>query len=262
MYLCQRIKAMRYKEQILAFLHRHHMESITPVAALIDMDGTLYDSMKNHAAAWKRMTDEIGMNIPYDEFFLFEGMTGAATIELLFQREFNRNATDDEKEQLYKLKTEYFKELPAVKPMPGASTLLNEMKDMGMTRVLVTGSGQKSLIDRLSADFPDMFSPELMVTSRNVTKGKPHPEPYIKGMQLAGVGPKKSIVVENAPLGVKAGDRAGAFTIGITTGPIPADELTKAGAAVVFGSMTEFADEFPQLMLEIFNTSVENSVIY
>ncbi len=252
---------MEFETHIKNFLRRHHFENITPVAALIDMDGTLYDSMKNHAAAWKRMTDEIGMNIPYDEFFLFEGMTGAATIEMLFEREFNRKATDDEKERLYRVKTEYFKEMTPVKPMPGAAGLLSQMEQMGMKRVLVTGSGQLSLIDRLERDFPGAFDASMMVTSRNVTKGKPHPEPYIKGMQLAGVGPRKSIVIENAPLGVEAGDRSGAFTIAVATGPIPKDALEKAGAAIVFDSMSQLEENFAGLMMAIFNTSADKSVI-
>lgn len=247
---------MEHESYISEFLRRHHQKCWRPTVALLDMDGTLYDSMGNHTAAWKRMTDEIGMNIDRNEFYLFEGMTGAATINMLFNREFGRDATDDEKTGLYRRKTEYFKELPPVSPMPGAQSLLAQMADAGMKRVLVTGSGQASLIDRLERDFPGAFVPELMVTSRNTTHGKPHPEPYIKGMQLARVRPSNCIAVENAPLGVRSADAAGAFTVGLTTGPIPREELVKAGAAIVYGSMQEFADDFAALTLDLFNTEL------
>ena len=66
--------------------------------------------------------------------------------------------TDEEKESLYRLKTEYFRELPPVKPMPGAADMLNTLKETGIQRVLVTGSGQRSLIDRITADFPGIFN--------------------------------------------------------------------------------------------------------
>lgn len=247
---------MEYEKLISGFLRRHHLKSVKPTVALIDMDGTLYDSMVNHTAAWKRMTDEIGMDIRREEFYLFEGMTGAATINMLFNREFNRDATEEEKAGLYRRKTEYFRELPPVKVMPGASELLDMMAETGMRRVLVTGSGQTSLIDRLNRDFPGIFDPGLMVTSRNTTHGKPHPEPYIKGMQLAGARPSNCIAVENAPLGVRSADASGAFTVGLTTGPVPREELLKAGAAVVYDSMQQFADDFPQLILSLFNTEL------
>ncbi|MDE6175183.1 MAG: beta-phosphoglucomutase, partial [Duncaniella sp.] len=81
------------------------------------------------------------------------------------------------------------------------------------------------------------------------------PEPFIKAMQLAGVSPSQSIVVENAPLGVEAGDRAGAFTVGVTTGPIPREALEEAGAAVVFSSMPEFARLLPSLILSLLTIS-------
>ncbi len=70
-------------------------------------------------------------------------------------------------------------------------------------------------------------------------------------MQLARVSPSQSIVVENAPLGVESGDRAGAFTVGVTTGPIPRSALEEAGAAVVFSSMPEFAEALPTLLLSL-----------
>ena len=131
--------------------------------------------------------------------------------------------------------------------MPGAEQLLLFMQQIEMQRILVTGSGQRSLIDRLERDFPGSFTPETMITAKDVTHGKPHPEPYLMAMKLAKVQPWQSVVIENAPLGVEAGDAAGAFTIGVTTGPIPRAELEKAGAAIVFDSMQELADQKAKL---------------
>lgn len=246
-----------FSNEITAFLKRHHHSKVTPTTALIDMDGTLYDSMKFHTLAWKRLADELGIDASRDEFYLYEGMTGEATIDLLFMRQFGRHVTHDEAKSFYHKKTEYFKTFPDVDIMPGALSLIESMKKMSMKRVLVTGSGQSSLISRLPHDFPGGFDEKMMITSKSVTHGKPHPEPYLKAMQIAGASPRKCIAIENAPLGVKSADRAGVFTIGITTGPIPAEELSDAGAAIVFNSMQELSDNFPELILNLFNTSVE-----
>lgn len=251
------IPPIPFSTEILRFLDRHHFDRITPRAALIDMDGTLYDSMPSHTRAWYRLMTEAGVDCTPEEFYLYEGRTGASTINQLFLRAFGREATKEETEALYQRKTEYFRKLPPVGPMPGALDMLTVLKETGIQRVLVTGSGQRSLIDRISADFPGMFDADKIITSRDVTHGKPHPEPFIRAMQLARVSPSQAIVIENAPLGVEAGDRSGAFTIGVTTGPIPRETLEEAGAAIVFPSMPEFARQLPSLLLSMLTISKE-----
>ncbi|WP_304371069.1 HAD family phosphatase [uncultured Muribaculum sp.] len=247
-----------FHSDIVRFLQRHHYSCVTPRAALIDMDGTLYDSMKNHTAAWHRLMTEAGIPCTRDEFYLYEGRTGASTINTLFNRALGRDATDEEKESLYHKKTVYFNELPPVKPMPGALDMVTTLSQAGIRRVLVTGSGQSSLISRIDTDFLGLFDPDMRITSRDVKHGKPHPEPFIRAMQLARVSPSQSIVIENAPLGIEAGDKAGAFTIGVTTGPIPVEEMEKAGAAIVFPSMEKFAEALPMLLLALLNTRIDS----
>lgn len=242
---------------ILSFLQRHHYKQLQPLAALIDMDGTLYDSMGNHADAWHRLATELGIPTTREEFFLYEGRTGASTLNLLFNRAYNRDATAQEIEELYARKALYFTQMPAVKPMPGAMQMLNFFKEVNMRRVLVTGSGQRSLIDRLEKDFPGAFTSSMMVTSRDVKCGKPHPEPFIKAMEMARVRPSQAIAIENAPLGVKSASAAGAFTVAVTTGPIPREELIKAGAAIVFDSMEQCAEMLPQLVFKMFNLVID-----
>lgn len=237
-----------FQPEIIRFLQSRHYERIDARAALIDMDGTLYDSMRNHTAAWHRLISELGIPCTRDEFYLYEGRTGADTIEMFISRGFHRHATDEEISRLYHLKTLYFAELPPVPPMPGALEMVTTLRDAGLQRVLVTGSGQNSLISRLDSDFPGLFPADRRITSRDVTHGKPDPEPFLRAMDLAGVTPSQSIVIENAPLGVLAGHRSGAFTIAVTTGPIPYSEMQAAGADIIFPSMEEFARSLPALL--------------
>lgn len=241
---------------ILSFLKRRHYKQLQPLAALIDMDGTLYDSMGNHADAWHRLATELGITATREEFFMYEGRTGASTLNILFNRAYGRDATSEEIEQFYARKALYFTQMPSVKPMPGAMQMLDFFKEVNMRRVLVTGSGQRSLIDRLERDFPGSFTPNMMVTSRDVKCGKPHPEPFIKAMEMARVRPSQAIAIENAPLGVKSAFDAGAFTVAVTTGPIPREELVKAGAAIVFDSMPQCAEMLPQLVFKMFSLSI------
>lgn len=245
---------MIYSIAINKYLKRTGAIQLTPRAALIDMDGTLYDSMPRHARAWHQMMAEIGVEVPEAEFFRYEGRTGASTINILLQRAFGRKATEAECRDLYKRKTEIFASMPEVEPMAGAREMLDFLQLIEVKRVLVTGSGQNTLLNRLNDDFPGAFDERLRVTSRDVRHGKPEPEPYLMGLEKAGVKPWEAIVIENAPLGVESGHRAGIFTIGINTGPLDIRELEEAGADLVFPSMKEFADTLPMVVYSMVTT--------
>ena len=121
--------------------------------------------------------------------------------------------------------------------MPGARDLLGMVKRAGKQIVLVTGSAQVSLLEHLEHHCPGCFRRELMVTGFDVKHGKPHPEPYLMGLQKAGIQASEAVVVENAPLGVEAAHAAGIFTIAVNTGPLPDDILRQSGADVVLPDM-------------------------
>lgn len=217
-------------------------------AALIDMDGTLYDSMRNHTASWFRIMTEMGVDCTQDEFYLYEGMTGAATITKLWQRQWQKDPTQDLITDIYHRKTVYFNELPKAPTIDGALEMTHFLKGADIATVLVTGSGQPSVLDRLDVDFPGIFPPHHRVTALNVKNGKPHPEPYLIGMQLAGVKPNEAVAIENAPIGVESAVASGAFTIAVTTGPIARCEFEKKGADIVFASMKELAAFMPEII--------------
>lgn len=159
-------------------------------AALCDMDGTLYDSMSRHSAAWFRLMTELGVECERDEFYLYEGMTGANTIRHLFKRAFDTVPSDEEVAELYHRKTQYFCELPKPDVMPGAQELIRFCVSHGVRPVLVTGSGQNTLINRLDADYDRAFSPDLRVTSHIVKRGKPDPEPYLMALKWPAWTPR------------------------------------------------------------------------
>lgn len=224
------------------YISRNGSSHFSIKAALIDMDGVLYDSMPYHTLSWQKMISEQGVACSRDEFYLYEGMTGAATINLIWQREFGHTLSSEEVKRLYKVKTEYFKAFPQPDSIPGTSELFQILERHDIKRVLVTGSAQNTLLQRIDSDFPGAFLPEMRITALDVTNGKPNPEPYLRGLERSATKATETIVVENAPLGVKAGHAAGCFTIAVATGPIPAAELYNAGADIVFPTMKNFTD--------------------
>ncbi len=202
-------------------------------AILFDMDGVLFDSMKNHAEAWVAAMKENNLVMTHNDVYMNEGRTGDGTIDIFAREQWGREATTEERQHIYKVKSDIFNTLPYVQPMEGALQVLQAVKGMNLKRVIVTGSAQKSLLERLERNFPGIFSANLMVTAFDVKNGKPHPEPYLMGLQKAGVRAEEAIVVENAPLGVEAAKAAGIFTVAVNTGPLPDSVLYDAGADIV-----------------------------
>ncbi len=217
-------------------------ENINLKAVLFDMDGVLFNSMPYHSKAWNEVMTNHGLDLSREEAYLHEGRTAAGTINIIYQRQYGKDATQEEIENLYKEKSKLFNSFPEAEPMPGAWELLQKVKAAGLTIMLVTGSGQRSLLDRLDHHYPGIFKPELMVTAYDVKHGKPHPEPYLMALEKGGFKQDEAIVIENAPLGVEAGVAAGIYTIGVNTGPIPDDVLLNAGASELYPSMQALSD--------------------
>lgn len=233
-----------FEEAIRTYLQAHRFGSLDLKAVLFDMDGVLFDSMKNHAAAWQEAMKRYGMNMSREEAYLHEGRTGAGTINIVSQRERGHQATEQEVKEIYQTKSDIFNSLPKAEPMPGAYGLLQKIKAGGLIPMVVTGSGQLSLLDKLNHYYPDVFKRELMVTAFDVKYGKPNPEPYLMALQKAGIAANEAIVVENAPLGVHAGVAAGIFTVALNTGPLPDKALLDEGADLLFPSMQAFNESW------------------
>lgn len=217
-------------------------------AVFFDMDGVLFNSMPYHAEAWHQAMKMYGMNLSKEEAYMHEGRTGAGTINIVSLRDRGHEATPDEIEEIYATKSRLFNQNPPAQPMEGAWNVLQQVKANGLKRVIVTGSGQLSLLDRLNTHFPDMFTRELMVTAFDVKFGKPHPEPYLMALQKSQVTRDEAIVIENAPLGVQAAKAAGLFTVAVNTGPLPESALLNEGADILFPSMQSLADGWQELL--------------
>ena len=232
------------------YLNKNGYNNFDLKSVLFDMDGVLYNSMPAHAQSWQETMVEFGFETTSsEEFFLHEGRVAEATVNMLFERERNRTANEEEQEQIYARKTELFQKYNTGATIEKSHSVIELVKDRGLLPVLVTGSGQAALLDKLNDNFPKTFTPDTMVTAFDVQIGKPHPEPFLMGLQKGGnLKPNQAIAIENAPLGTEAAHKAGVFTIAVNTGPLDAQVLWDSGANMVFGSMGELYDNLPNIL--------------
>lgn len=237
-----------FTKEIQQYLDHHGFEAFTPHAVFFDMDGVLFDSMPNHANSWSKICTKFGLDMSPEEAFMHEGRTGEATINILTQKYWNRKATAEEVQQIYEAKCEVFNACPESPKMPGATEVLQLVRDAALDIYVVTGSGQLSLLNRLTTHFPGFFVPEHVISSKHVKFGKPHPEPYLMALEKAGLRPWEAVVVENAPLGVQSATAANIFTIAVNTGPLPESALLESGANLLFPSMTALAEQMGEIL--------------
>ena len=237
------------KESIGRYRLEHGYEDFSPRCVLFDMDGVLYNSMPNHAVAWQEAMKQFGIQFTAADAYATEGARGVDTIRKYVREQQHKEISAEEAQRMYDVKTSIFHQMPTAPIFPGVIDIMQKIKATGMTIGVVTGSGQRPLIKRLLDDFNGFLTENHIVTAYDVERGKPNPDPYLMGLRKAGnLQSWQGIVVENAPLGVRAGSAAGCFTIGVNSGPLPDSSLADNGADIVLQSMTELCGMWNELI--------------
>ena len=227
-----------YSLAIKKYLEDCGFEALCPKAVLFDMDGVLYDSMPNHAIAWQESMARFGIHMTADDAYATEGARGVDTIRQMVKRQLGKDIDEAEAQRMYDVKTDIFHALPEASVMPGVKELMQKITDSGILCCVVTGSAQRPLIQRIRQDFGAFVKEEHITTAYDVTRGKPAPDPYLMGLRKAGnLQPSQGVVIENAPLGIRAGHAARIFTVAVNTGPLPDEELLAAGANLIFPTL-------------------------
>lgn len=210
-------------------------------AYFFDMDGVLFDSMPHHAIAWEEVMKEHDLPFTAYDCYLNEGRTGESVIREAMWKARNRDATSDEIKQIYMEKSNRFNLLAqqagGTVVIDGVAEVLRYVQSTGSQIWVVTGSGMRSLLDNLNNALPPVFQRDRMITAFDVVHGKPDPEPYLKAWERSGLQKEQCFVIENAPLGIRAGKAAGLTVYAVNTGILTREDLAQADQ--VFDSMAE-----------------------
>jgi HAD superfamily hydrolase (TIGR01509 family) len=182
-----------------------------PAAVLWDMDGTLVDTEPYWMAAEQAVVEEHGGTW---------GPEYAAQLvgnDLIVSAEFIRDHADVPWEPV-RIVDELLRRVVVrvrehVPWRPGARELLADLGDAGVPTALVTMSW-RSLADAVLEALPEgTFT--TVVTGDEVSRGKPHPEPYLAAARLLGVEPRDCVAIEDSPTGVRSAVAAGVPTIAV-----------------------------------------------
>lgn len=192
---------------------------------LFDFDETLADTMYGHYLAWRTALGEYGISIEASDYYPLEGAGMHEVAKTFFK---GRPWKESEIEELVQKKNKYCVEGQMIAFYPGVESLVSELKAMNIPMGIVTAGH----LDQLCLSVPQSFLSHFnaLITGDMVTRGKPDPEPFMKGAQSLGLIPQECIAFENAPLGNQSGRLANISCIGVssTLGPnklADADEI-------------------------------------
>ena len=198
---------------------------------LFDLDGVLVDSTPAVARVWSWWARRHGFPDPDEIVRLAHGRPSIATI-----RELLPNADHDAENR--EVERREIEDTDGVIPLPGTLELLQAIPPEKWA--IVTSCTRRLAEVRIAA--AGLPKPRYTVTSTDITNGKPHPEPYLKGAKILGTTGAECVVIEDAPAGIRAGKAAGAHVVALRTTASDA-ELRDAGADWIVNDCAELSVE-------------------
>lgn len=189
------------------------MSDSVNIAFLFDLDGVLIDSEEEYSRIWSTIEKEFPTGV--DDFTVkIKGTTLENILDTYFKTD--RNKVE---ERLYQLESEM-----CYNYTKGAGELLEYLQKQKIPCVMVTSSNNVKL-NHLWIQLPELKQYfDFIIDGDMVTRSKPDPEGYLLGAQAVGIPASCCIVVEDSLQGVKAGQAANAYVIGVA-GTLPADIL-------------------------------------
>lgn len=197
--------------------------------ALFDWDGVVIDSSQHHEESWERLAREEGRDLPEGHFRRGFGMKN----EFIIPNILAWTADPAEVHRLSLRKEALYREVVrewGLEPLPGVVPWLDTLRNEGVPCAIGSSTHRENI--ELSLRILGMggfFAG--MVTSENVSHGKPHPEVFQKAAGAIERSPDQCVVFEDAFVGIEAAHNAGAKVVAVaTTNPI--ETLHDADVAV------------------------------
>jgi beta-phosphoglucomutase len=193
---------------------------------IFDMDGVLIDAMPFHAEAMKiAIKEETNYEIDKKIVYQLEGMPSNNLVKEIFKK-YNINKELDQEliEKISERKKQIFKEIEDTHLIEGVPDLIKILNECKCLKAIVTGAAKKEIeltIDKMIG----LKNFDVVVSGEDVEAGKPNSDPFVVALQKMNIKSSECIVVENAPLGVEAANKAGIRCI-LTLNNTPLDIST------------------------------------
>jgi sugar-phosphatase len=214
------------------------MPTFSCSAILFDLDGVLCDSTQAVDREWREWAERKGV----DGDAIMAIAHGVRTIEVIRRVAPHLDAEAEANE----IESHEAGDQRGVMVMPGALDLLRSIPQ-GRWGVVTSGSRLLATNRLRHCGLP---VPQVLVTSDDVTNGKPHPEPYLKGAEQLGANPVECLVFEDAPAGIQSARAGGMKVVGVTS-TYAADALFQADALAKLEQIRVTSNGTGPLMVDV-----------
>lgn len=171
---------------------------------IFDCDGTLAHSMPVHYAAWRQTAEENGLAMSEELFYSLGGVPTTRIVEILNEK----FGTNLDPERVAERKEEvYVENMGDMKPLEDVAEFAREVAKFAKVSVASGGYLPVVLKTLESIGFKDFFP--VIVTTEQVTRGKPFPDMFLEAARRMGVPPNECLVLEDSPAGIEAAKAAG-----------------------------------------------------
>jgi HAD superfamily hydrolase (TIGR01549 family) len=201
-------------------------------AFVLDLDGTLIDSVYQHVFAWHTALERCGYDLPMWRIHRKIGMSGGLLMNALAV-ELDRNLDEATSKRLEEIHSEEFTRLHStMRPFEGACELLKTFRRSGV-RCAIASSGHRRDIDPL-LQMLDVGGDIPVVSKEDAQEPKPDPQLFLKAAALIDARSEETMVVGDSVWDMLAARRAHFLGVGLLTGGYAEAEMTAAGAYRVF----------------------------
>jgi HAD superfamily hydrolase (TIGR01509 family) len=170
---------------------------------IFDFDGVLVDTMPLHYASYSQALYEAGVALDKKQFYYQAGMTGREQIRYFCEKA----GVEADIEEIYRRKSELAQSnIHLATPILSNINLLKILKAAGHPVAIASGSSKPSIIP-ISEKFG--IEVDTIVSSEDVSHGKPHPELFLTAAKRLGVPPGDCVVFEDSEVGIEAAKAGG-----------------------------------------------------
>jgi HAD superfamily hydrolase (TIGR01549 family) len=223
-------------------------------AVIIDIDGTIVDSVDLHAKAWQKTFSKFGKNILLEAI---RSQIGKGADQLL-PVYFSNQELEQFGEAMEIYRGELFKKEYLPKGFPKVRELFERIKQ-DKKQIALASSAKKDELKKYKeiAQIDDLIESET--SSDNVERSKPCPDIFEAALkQLGNVTPDRVIVVGDTPHDAAAAAKANVKSIGLLCGGWTEPQLRRAGCIAAYRDPADLLaryEESPLVQPDIQNSS-------
>lgn len=209
---------------------------------VLDLDGTLVDSVYVHTSAWRSAFRDVGVDVAAARIHRAIGMGGDRLVTEVAGAAVERSVGDTVREQHARHLDERFDQITA---LDGASELLAALRERQVTVVLAS-SGEQETTDRLLDLVDGSGLLQDRISGSEAERSKPAAD--LVEVALGRVDAGSAVVVGDAVWDVESAKAAGVPCVGLLSGGVSAAELREAGAVAVYDGPRDLLEHLDEAL--------------